>query len=350
MDWINRIRRIQLDITSHCNAKCPGCVRTDDLDRNKYLTLEHFSSKEWYNLCQDDTGFRQFPNLTEIVFNGSFGDPSMHPDLVPMINEFYVHFPHVCINMHTNGGPRTTEWWKKLGETMAPYPHSMIFAIDGLADTHSLYRVATSYERVIENMRAFISGGGSARWMMTIFDHNRHQIDEARHLAKEYGCRRFLTRKSHTKYMNVTLDDSSYEITTDNVVYDDYVDEISASPNQLASIVKIPSMPDLPAVDSQCEWYVEGGIQIDAWGNVWPCCHTAPSAITYDIDIDDKEFYKDEIDFITHNPNLLKHSNVKINSLRDILTSEWWTTTLEDQVESAKLIICKKECGVQCKR
>merc|ERR1711991_170093 len=82
------------------------------------------------------------------------------------------------LKYYTNGGYKSKEWWS-------------VFAIDGLADTHHLYRVNTRFERVIENAKAFIEGGGNAQWSFIRFGHNQHQEEQARKLAKEIGFKSF---------------------------------------------------------------------------------------------------------------------------------------------------------------
>ena len=80
------------------------------------------------------------------------------------------------------------EYWTKVGNVLKNLKrHSVIFGIDGLSDTHHIYRRNTKYEDVINNAKAFIAAGGRANWQYIIFDHNKHQTEEAKHIAKELG-------------------------------------------------------------------------------------------------------------------------------------------------------------------
>lgn len=357
MDWISRIYKVQVDITSHCNAKCPGCIRTKNFTEEGYtvgekrfndLKLEHFSVDMWKDLCTSDSGFSKFKNFTHLTLNGTWGDPCMHPNLPDMLEIFCENFPNVFVMMHTNGGAQSSEWWNRLGKILASQPHMVIVALDGLEDTHSLYRRGTDFNRILSNVTAFVDGGGSPRWMMTLFDHNVHQIEEAKELAKKYEFRRFQTRKSHTAEMHINTNTEQYSISTNDILSEHIVNEKAAGANNRVPFVPIPDRPELPEVDSQCEWYNDGAIQIDPWGYVLPCCHMAHLPVMHD-----SKYSADQSDianFNKHNPNIIENLQLKKSTLHDILSDNWFTDILEKQVESAKLTICQKECGVKNKR
>ena len=65
-----------------------------------------------------------------------------------------------------------------------------------MKDTHSIYRVRTNWDKIIENIKAFTNNAGRARVIMTVFKHNKHQQKEVEALAEQIGCIEFEVRNS----------------------------------------------------------------------------------------------------------------------------------------------------------
>ena len=87
------------------------------------------------------------------------------------------------MSISTNGSAGTRNFWERLGKTKA----IVTFGIDGLEDTHHLYRQNTVWSRIIKNAGIFIAAGGTASWQFIEFDHNKHQISLCRELSKKLG-------------------------------------------------------------------------------------------------------------------------------------------------------------------
>jgi MoaA/NifB/PqqE/SkfB family radical SAM enzyme len=125
------------------------------------------------------------------MVNGDYGDMLMNPETPEILAWFREHGNlNFKIDVFTNGGARGREFWEALGLLDL----DINFCIDGLEDTHHLYRQNTLYETVIRNAGYYMAAGGRAHWCMTEFDHNRHQIDEARERSTKLGFHRFFTR------------------------------------------------------------------------------------------------------------------------------------------------------------
>ena len=180
------IRCVHIELTTRCNARCPMCMRNyRGLDYNSVypdceLTLENVK-----HILQPEV----LKNLELVSFNGNLGDFALSSDGAEIVEYIINNGTKVYIN--TNGSLRNPAWWRRLA-----MPGVEIgFALDGLADTHGLYRQDTDWNKVIKNARAYIDAGGRAIWRFVPFDHNRHQEETCKQLAKEYGFDRFKCQK-----------------------------------------------------------------------------------------------------------------------------------------------------------
>lgn len=343
MRWHKVVNNLQVDITSHCNARCGACVRNIDGDETKHeVSLDHFDFDTWTRLVTEDTrGWY----ITELALNGNWGDPMMHPKLIEMLDVYSRHHPESAVYIHTNGSMRPVKFWAELARVCRQFAnHKVIFAVDGMADTHALYRRKTEWNKIIDNSRAFVSANGRASYTMTLFEHNKHQVAEVHALAEEVGCTSFNMRHSHGDHMKIVTVDGSYEI---KACYD--IEEYRI---HFESDLTISDLRDKHVYldnndlilenrpDTKCPWYNDRKIQIDPWAKVWPCCHLSLYGIHIDIhDIDamvDSTFIKAR-----------KENDLKKYSLSDVLSNSWFNE-VENAVEDARWKQCRDICGL-CK-
>ena len=190
---LEQIRGVHLEITTKCNAACPQCAR------NVWGSVED-PSYDQTEIYLDE--FKEFfkpeflAQLHDIFMCGTYGDPAVARDCLPIWKYIKECKPGGLSNLHTNGGIRTPEWWEEL----AQYCRQAFFGFDGLEDTNHLYRQNVNWKRAVENAKAFIDGGGRAVWVMNVFKHNQHQVDEAKRLALAMGFEEFIVRKTARFY------------------------------------------------------------------------------------------------------------------------------------------------------
>jgi MoaA/NifB/PqqE/SkfB family radical SAM enzyme len=180
--------------------------------------------------------------LKYIKLCGTLGDPILYPQIqLIMLMQYLSDFP-ADIEVSTNGNPYLSFWWNELAQKVGP-KINMIFCLDGLSTTYSLYRKGGSYHKVLNNMRAYIDGGGTASWKFIMIEHNMHEIDEAIQIATSLGCKYFI-----------------------KVVSGVYNDELQK-----------PKDLEITSYDTiRCQSLEDKSISIEADGEIMPCCGFKP--------------------------------------------------------------------------
>ena len=181
---LSAVKWLQVENTSKCNAWCPGCDRNQqgyglapglivqDLDTNRFAEI-----------------LQQLPNLETIQFCGTYGDFAAASNVIEHVELALQHSKKIQI--HTHGGIRNADWWRKLAEMLQPVEHDVWFGIDGLKGVHEIYRQGTDFNKTIENACAFIQAGGNATWQFIPWAHNEHQIKDCIRESQRLGFKKF---------------------------------------------------------------------------------------------------------------------------------------------------------------
>lgn len=303
------LKRFDIELTDKCNAHCPLCSRTNVNDiskttefvKNVEITFEEFKK------INDGIKFQTYS------FCGNHGDPLSAKDFLKIVE--YVAKKDCIVSIHTNGSVKTPSYFKRLGEILSINPNNMVsFDLDGLEDTHSFYRRNTNFNKVLENAKTYIANTtAKSNWQFVVFNHNKHQIDDAKKLAKEIGFTNFRSRYS-----------SWFPPSGEVVFYDNGIKNIikkAKAPIQIEYLDKI-----------NCKSIQKGEIYLSAQGYLWPCCHTA---VRYTSDPDLKEIVdRCGIDSI----------NAKRYSIYEIMQSMLWTE-IENRWIHNRPAACRNVCS-----
>ena len=337
----NEIGALHVELSSNCQASCPMCARNHHGGLpNPDLPVNDLSFDLIKNILKKDF----VEQLHTITMCGNFGDPILHKDLIPIIEYIAGMNPKIRFDIHTNGSARSTSWWKELAQIM-PNDSLVQFGIDGLEDTHSLYRIGTSFKKIIDNAKVFIANGGNARWNFITFRHNEHQLEQCRQLAKDLGFESF------------------YEKQTSRFIGNPWFDVVDKT-GQVTHRLENPTEQKLIFVDRKtvenykevmknavvdCEVEKTNSVYIDALGYIWPCCfvgavpyiHVKPEQLVYDFQTNSRASLFETLEKFGGKESF----NLAKRSIEDIVDSHEWQTVWDEGFEENKPMVCVRICG-----
>lgn len=332
------LRTVHLEITNNCQASCPMCARNyHGGQENPLIKINNWSLTDFTSIFTDEL----LNQLTGIYFCGNFGDPILNNDLLSMIDYLAERAPHIHVDLHTNGGARSADWWHMLAKTM-PKSHNVCFGIDGLEDTHHIYRIGTTYENVIKNATAFIAAGGNAEWAFIKFKHNEHQEQEARHRAQVLRFKKFTLKNS-----NRFLGEDRYRVLDKQGNVVNYIEPSGDTTIKFVSKDMIQAYKQvIMQSDITCKVQKTKEIYIDAYKNIMPCCWLGSIPYTqYDYDNVSAEIRNDIRSQYNELQNTFGNMNALEIGIKNLLESDSWQTKWHNYWTERKLIVCAKVCG-----
>jgi len=311
------IKTIHLEISSYCQASCPMCARNIQGGvQNPWLilseiTIEKF--KKWFTVDM-------ILNLDRFYMCGNTGDPIIAKDCLEIFQYIRQSNRKIRLGMNTNGSARNKDWWINLAKLGV----EVRFGIDGLEDTHKLYRVGTDWKKIIENASNFIEAGGIAIWDMLVFDHNKNQINECNSLADSLGFKNF-NIKHTARFRENQLVVLNKDGKTSHIIHP------SDKSHYLKKILNDYDINSNNEIN--CKVLNDKSLYINSQGVVFPCCWL------------DTHFmypnYKSKIDILDRNIKFLSLENYTLldifeSRIFDKISSSW---------KSTPLLECSKQCG-----
>jgi len=265
------IKKLEIDCTSFCNAYCGACDRNVDGGENQpNLKLNHIDLNDWRSFITKSN----LQNIQEIIFNGNFGDFSMHPNFIEMMEILAEVKTDLYLNLNTNGGARNPQFWQELAVVLNKFTkHDIKWGIDGLEHNHNIYRRGISWNKRIDNLRAFNKAGGNSIWKCIVFDYNKNEIDIISKFARKIGCMAFQTNRNRSNPLDMKAykDFPKQSLTGPDLKT---FTQLYARRDTFKPHVTTPLTNAVPPVSNfSCPYAEDGMLQIDPWGNIWPCCY-----------------------------------------------------------------------------
>lgn len=369
---INQLTRLHIELSSKCNASCGACSRNlSGGPTIPGLALEDLSIHDIENMVPEHIA----PNIEYINFCGNLGDPGMAPDLLKILQYFKNHNTNIVQHVRTNGGMRGTDFWHSMGEFFADHSpnHSddifsragVVWSVDGLEDTNHLYRRGVKWEKVWANMEAYSKTGANAVWEFLVFDHNEHQIEEARSRCNDLGFSFAL--KNPFGFGEAQGESSALHLFTKEGIYDYSIypagyDQSRVVPEQTKTAVLRPDVivssnvkPELSAYSSElaktstvkCRSIELGNyeIYISSTGHLLPCCFLGGTLGGNVVGSHARYQFLEELDY--HGMDMI---DLRKKSIEQIIYNEKFSGMFLNgwkapSVEEGKLLFCVEMCG-----
>jgi hypothetical protein len=307
--YFSRIKNIEFDLSSTCNAYCASCSRyvieDNALKLNPHIT---FNRNVSLNTINKIFSSNMVDEDVSVPMVGSIGDPIANPQIVEIIQSIFKHKPNAGIVMHTNGGLRTPEIFKQLAEIESTAGKKLMiyFSIDGLADTNHIYRNSVNWNTLQKNVETYLQAGGRARWKFVQFEWNKHQVEQARLLADSMGFESFILESDRSS----KEDREQYNI----AVKDIRKKETARLDNQPGFRLSAHGKQSWNN-PSQQECYDIQGIYINAMEQVLPCCKWNTAQFN--------NKFKDEISEWLYQDNS-NWNNISTQSFESIMQNPLW--------------------------
>jgi len=329
-----KIKVLQAEITSNCNASCPQCPRNVYGGRTiPNLPITRWDTKDLPKMFRN----KFVGNLDMVYLCGTYGDPMMHPQVFEIVDWFKQRNPKLRIGIHTNGGVGRIDVYRKL----APVVDFIAFGIDGLDDTNHLYRRKVKWGKVMERVEVFISAGGKAHWDYIVFEHNQHQVEKARTLAATLGFSEFNVKKT-ARFLNRKHEVVPYQPVLDQNGNEQYRIYPPSIPQFTNKQIDMPSSEDLAVTPITCNAQRIKEVYVAADGMVFPC------GWLHD------RLYGPEVEGTDDHVNMLKmlrmiggslSANCNYVDLEEIVDGKWFKMISDSWGGRDRLQRCAVMCG-----
>jgi len=346
----DQIKTIHLENTQKCQASCPMCDRNQNGGAlNPHINLSELTIDDCKRIFEPEF----IAQLKTMYMCGNLGDPIVARDTLEIFKYFRQHNSNMWLSMNTNAGARDETWWQELASTFGRMG-AVIFSVDGLSDTNHIYRQGVVWEHVERSMRAFTKAGGRARWDFLIFEHNQHQVDEAKALSEELGFEKFVAKKTG-RFVNANSEKkdkhqavnrkgkSTAELKQPDKKYRNKavseIDQVISKHGDMENYYdKTPII---------CKVKDEGNLYITAEGLALPCCWTAgrmykwwhkDPKVEQIWDFIDGAGGKDALNAKTHGLKAIFDTGIFDN-----IENSWQKSS----VKEGKLKVCAMKCGAE---
>lgn len=252
----SQVKIIELELTTLCQASCALCYR------NYKSYKDHYPKNIVRPLGEVTSQLDLYENLDEIRLVGSVSEPTLYPYFYELVS--YIKNRAIKIELCTNGDSRDATWWGNLAKYMDT-DDQVYFSICGSTEElHQTYRRGTSLANILNNASSFREGGLGNDYAQCIrFEYNdaNFDSDEFKALAGQF---------THIYWTETFLlkDPDNYTDTGELPK----LKPLKSKQDKYFKIAELSKSLYLRGgSEMMCQASKDKAIQIDVYGQVYPC-------------------------------------------------------------------------------
>ena len=266
---------------------------------------------------------------TKIKLCGVLGDPIVNPELEDILDYLLYQKQVKNIEISTNGGIRTKNFWISMAE-LSKFSQGRMeihWAIDGV--TRNDYRENVNLNKTWDNFKTYKENGGHVIWQYIEFDYNKDEIPLAKKKAEDMGVKLFI-RKSWRNNAEQAKYKSQASKNIDSRTFEQLEKQIFYEKNYSSDSIS-------------CRHKIKNEYFISANKKLWPCCHLHDEFVAEKTNDMNKILNYNGRDF----------NNLEKRSINEIIDSIWYKDLLEkswNKNHPLHLPRCFLACGDNGKR
>jgi MoaA/NifB/PqqE/SkfB family radical SAM enzyme len=330
--------KIEIELTTQCQAYCPMCSRNfHSMGLNPNVKKLEWTFDDFKNIISQEV----LDRVKVLGFCGAYGDPLICRDILDIIT-YVNNNSNAEIRINTNGSLHKPNWWKQLAKVLPN--HVVVFGIDGFKGTHEKHRIGTDFDKIVENAQAFIEAGGNAVGQFINFKHNEHEYEELKVYLKSLGFRSvFKINSDRFRKDSFTVLDKnknklySLEPTNEQVV--------SFKDSDISNIVK-----NQDRITINCRSIKQRELYIDAYRHLYPCCETA--AMLYEIERLNEDNFNEVLPLLKSQVKQVQRDYCDLDyidltkvAIKDVVSDPHYLNTWKKYWAMKQALICSAVCG-----
>jgi len=284
--YLRNVESIQVELSNVCNAQCIGCRRTGESREKKFIELKnylHYTDKTFLDETIFESIVSSEHDIKEIEFCGTIDEPLAHPKFLHILQYLLEHKPSLTIQIHTNGALRDNQYYYSLSQILQKFnDHNVRFSIDGLKESHYLYRGLNAYDKILSHAKTFIQAGGNAFWQMLLFPWNEDEVKRCEHIANTMNFERFIVRHDKSS-LSKWLPEEILEARKTNYYKKPLSENILKVDKQFEELEFLTS----EIYDINCLFQSHSQVFLNWKGQVWPCCFLSGKT---EVDVVNKDY------------------------------------------------------------